>query len=101
MPKLQAQVGDTVLWLNTLHGVNQVERGEVIITQQGKRRNLYSVVWAEGHHSRNDDFDDGCLLAVADTLKGKFVLMDPYSGHFRVTKAGEQHLVQQKLMEES
>jgi hypothetical protein len=88
---VQAKEGDNVLWLNTLHGKADVEEGNVIIVDPNRTDTKYTVVWLEGHSSRNDDFGDDRLLAIYDRT-APHATMSVWSGRMRITPAGQKWL---------
>lgn len=78
------KVGAQVLWLDTLHGRNEVESGTVIFVGQD---GSYVISWLEGYKSRTDDVPHDRILSVQDP-KADSISIGGWTGNGVITEAG-------------
>lgn len=83
--------GSKVLWLDTLHGRNNVEDGTVIGVWGTPDAPIFGIVWIEGYQSRTDDIGIDRILAVYDPSAPKISLSN-FSGRGYLTEAGKKWL---------
>lgn len=81
-----------VIWLDTVNG-SEPEVGNVVFQFDRNGEKVYSISWLEGWRCRDDDVEEGRILALLDP-SGQAVSMGDFEFRGYVTEAGHAWLAQ-------